>query len=136
MLKLKLYWVQPEFPDSRWSIEASPDSESPSVLAVFIARREQGVIRDELCLAKGDVGSVGCRAARYRYGPHGRGDVAPRRVVDAGVAVRHPLGDKDGRSLSASVALAIVGQKTKFCKGIIGLVLWRVRLGDVYQGGL
>jgi hypothetical protein len=103
--KLKLYWVQLEFPDSRWSIEASLDAQSPSVLAVLVACDEQSVIRDELCLGKGDVGSVGRRATRYGYGPHGWGDVAPRRRVD-GVAVRRPPHDEDRRRLSPNVALA------------------------------
>src|SRR5882757_10081612 len=132
MLKLKLYWVQLEFPDSRWSIKASPDAQSPSVLVVLVACHEQNVIRDELCLAKGNVGSVGRRATRYGYGPHGWGDVALRRRVD-GVTVRRPPRDKDRRSLSPNVALAVVGQKTKFREGIIAFVLWRVRLGGVYQ---
>ncbi len=75
---LKLYWVQLEFPDSGWSIKANPDAEPPSVLAVFVARREQSVVRDELSLAKRDVDSVGCRAIGYGYGPHGWGHVGPR----------------------------------------------------------
>jgi hypothetical protein len=63
--KLKFYWVQLEFPDSRWSIEASLDAQSPSVLAVLGACHEQSVIRDdELCLAKGDVALLGTDTAR------------------------------------------------------------------------
>ena len=131
MLKLELYWVKLEFPDSRWSIKTSPDAESSPVLAELVARHEQSVVRDELCLAKGDVGSVG--AARYGYGPHGWGDVAPRRRVDR-IAIRRPPHDKDRGSLSPDIALAVVGQKPEFRKGIIiAFVLWRVRLGGVYQ---
>ena len=132
MLKLKVYWVQLEFPDSCWSIEASLDAKSPSVLAELVARREQSVVRNELSLSKGDSGSVGCRAGGYGYGPYDWGDVASGQRVD-GLCVRRPPHDKGRRPLSPNVALAVVGQKAKFCKGIIAFVLWRVRLGGVYQ---
>ena len=120
MLKLKLYWVRLEFPDSRWPIKASLDAKSPSVLAVLVAYHEQSDIRDEVCLAKADVGSDGRRAPRYGYGPHGwgLGDVTLRRRID-GVAVRSPPRDKNRRPLSPNVALAEVGQETKIRKGII-----------------
>ena len=120
--------------DSRWSIKASFDAEvATSVLAVFVACHEQSVIRDELCLAKRYVASVGRRATRYGYGPHGWGDIAPRRRVD-GVAVRRPLRDKDRRPLSPNVALAVVGQKTEIWQmnhRLLSLARWV--LGGVYQ---
>ena len=71
MLKFKLCWVQLGFPDGKLFINSGIDAESHSVLAILVAHHEQSVICDKLCLAKGQVGGIERRVARYGYGPYG-----------------------------------------------------------------